>query len=536
MRIARIRVQNFRSIREADLIPTEFNIFVGQNNHGKTNLFEAIEWFYNGGGNLNDIAFRRDPEAEVAVELEFSGIQAGIETVKNDKNREAFRKFAAGQDKIRVIRRKSDAGKRALWDEGKSEWSQKNFAGFDKAFNDCLPRLEYVATTTRLADVSKYGRKTPIGVMLSGVLVAILEKSPKYKEFREKFEDVFASTDSDVRLTLDHLSGQVRDHLQQQFPDCTRVSFALSEPALDDLLKTFETTINDGIETTAEEKGDGMQRALMLAIIKTYADFRREQEDLGKRFVFLLDEAELHLHPTAQRQLKNALLYLAESGDQVFLNTHSSVLVADEHPKQVICSVEKIGPETHIQPIGPTQKVQLVYELLGGSPADLLLPRNFLIVEGPSELQFLRRIIERHYKDMPPLQVIFAEGDHRKQSRSMAGVNTVLVPLQGTPIYRERLVIVCDAPSVEKGGDFHSFMDAYKRLRDNAQIFVLPVESLEQYYPQPWTKSLDQVKGMGFGEKKLLATEVGDKIDRNEFEKSMPVLFEALEQAWKKSY
>ncbi len=44
MRISKIVIQKFRSISDAEILPSEFSLFVGQNNHGKTNLFEAIEW------------------------------------------------------------------------------------------------------------------------------------------------------------------------------------------------------------------------------------------------------------------------------------------------------------------------------------------------------------------------------------------------------------------------------------------------------------------------------------------------------------
>lgn len=536
MRINTIRIVNFRSLRNADLTLSEFNVFVGQNNHGKTNLFEAIEWFYNGNGDLAKIPFLRDPQVEVAVEIEFAGIQAGIETVKNEKNREAFRKFAEDRDVIRVIRRKSDSMKRALWVEAKNEWSSKNFAGFDKAFNDCLPRLEYVSTLTRLAEISKYAKKTPIGLMLSGVLNAVLEQSPKYQEFRQKFEEVFGATDSDVRVKLDALSGQVKEHLEQQFPDCAKVTFEVSEPGLEELLKTFETTINDGIETTAEEKGDGMQRALMLAIIKTYSDFRRENDHLGKRFLFLIDEAELHLHPTAQRQLKEALLHLAKSGDQVLLNTHSSVLVADDHAKQSLFRVEKLKQATTITLLTKEQKQSVVYELLGGSPADLLLPRNFVIVEGGSDTRFLQLLLERYYADKPQIQIVHAEGDLKKQKRSMAGINTVLVPLYGTPIYRDRLILLCDKPCPDRVKDFENFSASYKALDGKGQLLVLPVGSLEEYYPAPWTKTAVQVKEMKIGEKTALASEVGRTISRTDFEAKMSVVFEALSKAWANAY
>lgn len=536
MKITRIKIENFRSIESAEIFLSEFNVFVGQNNHGKTNFFEAIDWFYNGSGDVNQIAFRREVERDVVVEIEFDGVQAGIESVKNEKNKEAFRKFADGRDVLKVTRRKSDGAKRALWDEKSGEWSIKNFAGFDKAFNDCLPRLEYVATSTRLSDVSKFGKKTPIGLMLAGVLSAVLEASPQYQKFRSSFDEVFGSGDSDIRLTLDDLSSRVRSHLGQQFPDTEKVKFDLHEPVIDDLLKTFETSIDDGIETTADEKGDGMQRALMLAIIKTYADFRRESDELGKRFVFLIDEAELHLHPTAQRQLKEALISLASAGDQVLLNTHSSVLVVEDHALQRIFKVAKISGATEIERVTQTQKPAVVFDLLGGSPSDLLFPRNFLIVEGSSDRSFLVKVIERFYMDKPQLHIVFAGGDDQKQKKSMDGINQMLVPLYGSPVYRDKLVLLCDKPSENRAKDFDKFCNAYQALIDSRQMHILTVEAIEIYYPDQWRKNPEQVKAMQSREKTALAEIVGCEITKDQFEQQMPVVFSALNAAWDLAY
>src|SRR5205814_832308 len=163
--------------------------------------------------------------------------------------------------------------KRKLRNETSGEW-QDHGAGFDAALNDLLPKFEYVRTKIALDDFTKYGKKTPIGMMLAGVLSVILTESKKYQEFKEQFDKLFGSSDSEVKVTLDSLSGQVKVYLQKQFPDCTKVEFEVTQPEFDDLLKNFETSIDDGVHTDACEKGDGMQRALMLAIVQTYADFR----------------------------------------------------------------------------------------------------------------------------------------------------------------------------------------------------------------------------------------------------------------------
>ncbi len=89
MKISRIKICNFRSIKEVDIDCKDFNLFIGQNNCGKTNLFEAIEWFYSGttkSVNLKDICLGRDTNNEITVEIQFSEAQDGISKMKNEAN------------------------------------------------------------------------------------------------------------------------------------------------------------------------------------------------------------------------------------------------------------------------------------------------------------------------------------------------------------------------------------------------------------------------------------------------------------------
>jgi putative ATP-dependent endonuclease of OLD family len=534
MRIAKVTINNFRSVKSAVFEPSVFNVLVGQNNHGKTNIFEAISWFYNPEESIHEIAHNRSND-EVSVEIEFTDVQDGLEKMKNDGNKTTLKKQLGSQGQLRVIRKSSEIKKRLIWDEKAAKWVAPG-TGFDKALDDALPRLEYVSTKIHLSDVAKYGKKTPIGLMLSGVLTTILEENEQYKQFRTKFEELFSGEHSGVKVKLEELSGKVKLHLEQQFPDCTKVSFAISEPAFDDLLKNFDTTVNDGVETTAEEKGDGMQRALMLAIIKTYADYRKSNEDQGKNFLFLLDEAEIHLHPTAQRQLKEVLLSIAEQGDQVFLNTHSSVLIADNDKHQSIFRVEKSLGQTSISAISEKEKYSVVYELLGGNPADLLLPHNFVIVEGHSDSQFISLLVKRFYADKSYVQIVAAGGDTQKQAKSMDAINTVFLPLHLNPIYKVRLGIVCDQPNKENTENFAAFNTKFSYLQKNGQLFVLPVGSIEEYYPTPWRKTADEVKLMDAAAKVQLAKEAGTAITQVSFESGMPILFAALSFAWEKAY
>jgi hypothetical protein len=306
MHISKIKVKNFRSIKEAEISPSNFNVFVGQNNHGKTNFFESLDWFFSGprkGEGLDVIRFRGAPQdEEVSVEVEFTGAKEGAQKMKNETNKTKITGLIGESDVITVRRTSAtDPKKRTLIINGEEK---KNPAGFDSALNDFLPSFEYVSTLFNPMDFTKFKTNTPIGNMLSGVLAAILEQDEKYAEFKKKFEELFTDSSSRVHVELENLSGQVKAYLIKQFPDCEKVVFSVSAPLFEDLLKNFEAEIDDGVYTSAAEKGDGMQRALMLAIIQAYADFRREHEETSKYFLFFIDEGGIALTPYGTEKAK----------------------------------------------------------------------------------------------------------------------------------------------------------------------------------------------------------------------------------------
>lgn len=538
MKISKVTINNFRSIEYAVFDFNDFNVFVGQNNAGKTNLFEAIEWFFNGltkGKSLKDLHPNRDTSKEISVEIEFEGAQHGADNMRNEANKTKMLNVLDGNDTLLVKRTSSEPNKRMLTIGGVD--LVKNPAGFDKAFNDFLPKFEYIHTKQYFDEVAKYSSKTPVGIMLSSVLEEILQDDPQYRAFRSKFDELFDDEESAVKVEFDKLGNSVKTHLEKQFAECTKVSFEVSSPEFDDLLKNFQTRVDDGVETYASEKGDGMQRALMLAIIQAYAEYRKSRDDAGKSFLFFIDEAELHLHPTAQRKLKNVLLELCEDLDQVFINTHSSVFVADEHPSQKIFKVEKEESVTKFKPIDTFDKPYVVFELLGGSPADLLLPRNFVIVEGPSEVELLTRVIRRFYPDKPNVQIISAEGDTHQAKRSINAIKKAFKPLEQS-IFEEKIIVLCDSPTEKAQAGFVDFITSFKPFKDRGQIIVLEHGSLEECYPdhEDWKRTEEQVSAMSGKQKTRLSKRVGDEITREQFENEMPTVFNTLVTAWKFAY
>ena len=527
MKISKIVVENYRSIKKVEVEPNKFSIFIGQNNHGKTNFFEAIEWFYNAKSSEDEEHCQKDTGNKIQVEICFDDVSdSDIDKLTTDANKTKIRNILGDATSFSVIKSSSDH-KRTYIVNGEDKGNPQ---GLDTAINEFLPKLEYVNTKIRLDDVSKYKDKNPIGTMLSGVLTAIIETSQDYIDFKETFIKLFDNADSEVRKELDKLGAQVEIYLQKQFPDGTKVKFGVNPPHFTDLLKSFDTSVDDGIETSAKAKGDGMQRAIMLSIIQAFADYRKKQIG-GGTFLFMIDEAELHLHPTAQRALKKALLDICET-DQVLVNTHSSVLVVDNNDHQKIFKVEKTDGITSIDEVNDLEKINIIFELLGGSPADLLLPRNFLIVEGRCEFEFIKIIIRRFYSDkFNGIKILFAGGDLDEQEPTLLAVHKLFVPLAGSdnPIYKDKAVVLIDKPNTTQQNKYNSFKQGYPYLFDNNQVFELTTESLEEYYPPQYVKTSAEIAQLVTDGKKVeYAKNVAEQITQEQFENYMVVIFQAL--------
>ena len=144
MKITRIEIKNFRSIAEVIIEPSMFNVQVGQNNHGKTNYFEALNWFFSGFSTKDkpDTICRRGTNLKsMSVVVTFSGLQAAIANMSNETKKKALQKiFNNNEDEIAIKREGSDPRKRFLL-KPSGEWSDP--IGADKTWGDLLPKLEY---------------------------------------------------------------------------------------------------------------------------------------------------------------------------------------------------------------------------------------------------------------------------------------------------------------------------------------------------------------------------------------------------------
>ncbi|MCF7834271.1 MAG: ATP-binding protein [Candidatus Pacebacteria bacterium] len=536
MKISKIEVENFKSIEKYDFDLKDINIFIGKNNHGKTNLFDALDWF--DSGKTEPSNYRNNDRALlIKVRLHFVGAQVAVNALEDGAYKTAMINALEGTDEF-IVEKDSENDKRVLIVNGTT---RPNPRGFDSALNYFLPKIIYVTTKQRLSDIAGYKSKSPIAEMLGDVLKDMVDNEPKYKQFLELFDDLFNESDSVFRQSVNNLQDRVEFYLAKQFDEAAEVKFRIENPAIEDMLKKFETEVDDGIKTKAEHKGDGMQRAVMLAIVQAYADFRKEK-GIARTFTFLIDEAELHLHPTAQRALKNALREIVENEGQVLINSHSPIFANELFTNQKIYKVEK---ETGVSQVNEiiTEQEQLdsIYQLLGGSPQDILLPSNFIIVEGQSEFHLLKKLIEKLYfdnKKCSAIKILFARGDHEKHKDIYHCIHQCYTPLLTNGIYKNKVVFLMDSTDPSKQASFDTFKATHSWLIEGEQLHVLTVPAIEMIYPDSFKKTKLEVDKMTNPKEKInIALGVANSINtKQELQDKMPAIFNMLEKAIEFAY
>ncbi len=99
-------------------------------------------------------------------------------------------------------------------------------------------------------------------------------------------------------------------------------------PTLEDLLTTPKIFADDGFRNAVENKGHGLQRAIIFSILRCYSEIVTGTGNEKKRTMILaVEEPELYMHPQAQRTIRRVFKNISRKGDQVIFSTHSALLL-----------------------------------------------------------------------------------------------------------------------------------------------------------------------------------------------------------------
>ncbi len=475
MRLQRLKVHNYRSIRDLDLECQNMVTLLGPNNHGKSNLLSALEFGLSTSAKPTEADFFTHREDDVFwVEMTFCEL--------TDQEKNTFKRYVRSDGTVRVrktCRRKDDGLKAAYngWVEQPDEvWLRGENAGdyssrerigatplkdlvppegrvtkvmveeaqqhyiqaheaelhFTEALEEgaflgqanigggTLPDFYLIPAIRDLTEEIKIKATTSFGRLLSRSIREMAERDERFIQVKDQLKALITSlndrqvTVADKPNELQLLEQGIEEELQTWG---VKVNIEVTAP---DIERVFELGtdlhLDDGIRTTADRKGHGLQRAVIFALLRSWAKALRAkpegEQELAPRkqsesVIFAMEEPELFLHPHAQRRLAASLRDIATTPEhQVFLCSHSTHFVDLAHYQEVaIVSKE--------DPVAGSRLRQCVVELfeeeglterkrqfqmaqwINPDRAEMFFARRVVFVEGETERVLLPYLAER---------------------------------------------------------------------------------------------------------------------------------------------
>jgi predicted ATP-dependent endonuclease of OLD family len=333
------------------------NIFLGENNTGKSSIFEAFDFLRNKSSKpKSSIVNKAFPSEEASIEIVFCGdIDNVIEKFSPDNKKAAFRDRVFLVDDVQHIkfqRSTEDKSPLNIWNPNSSIF--ENVSGIDAPIKSMF-ETNFVWADTNPQEEAKFGASTITGNLIGEILNSFVEHQ-EYKAFVDQYDTTFNKDTSNLKQQLTEIEQKTQEVFQNQFGN-GNIRFQFEPISPSNFFKSVKVYINDGTETPMEEKGSGMQRAIALAMVQVYAEIIKHQagSEVRKPLFLFIDEPEVCLHPKAQEKLFKALLELSRQ-NQIFITTHSPYFLSSEHVKKMnlfICKPSPSGPTiSNISSIG----------------------------------------------------------------------------------------------------------------------------------------------------------------------------------------
>jgi len=318
-------------IPDGETTGSGLNVFVGENNSGKSSVMEAIYFVRNKVKN-NIRSLNANEGDEFSAAMTFTGdISNVVENFIQDNKKEVFKKRIYKEDgkEFFTVKRTypDDEELKKILFLNKETGEFKNESGIDGPFQAFF-QISNIWAKTNPEKEGKYGASTVCGNLLSEISEKFkIDHREQYQKFLKIFTETFNDDKAGLQADLNEVASETEQILAEQFGEA-KLRFRFDNPEPDILFSNVKIFVKDGgPETELFEKGHGMQRAVILSLLQVYAKRITEIENekgeikLKPHFLFI-DEPEMGLHPQAQKKLFDALKVIAKT-HQVFISTHS---------------------------------------------------------------------------------------------------------------------------------------------------------------------------------------------------------------------
>jgi len=401
MKIRKIEIKNYRSLHNVTIYPEDILALVGRNNSGKSNLIKALELFFEGSIRLvNDECFYNHKTGEpIEILITFEQLSdwerkqfepwmdedklvVGREIVCTGADSYTINNLAITKvpepewlredmitgEKITGWWSKKDELKINGLDFGielgtskpaVGEWKEavkkfldehcndiplkkerrENPKGYPGVLKGALPEFIHIPAVRDIAEEAKVAKANPFGQLINSVLARISGEqkdviSEQLKEMEKRLnragggERIAEIKDLEARL----------NKLMCELMECD-IEIEMAMPQLREVFGGAKIYADDGVRTTIETKGHGMQRSMIFTILRAYAELthvqKAEEKAEERTTIFAIEEPELYLHPQSQRTLMSVFREISSERGQAIYSTHSSLFIDISHFDQI---------------------------------------------------------------------------------------------------------------------------------------------------------------------------------------------------------
>ena len=345
MRITRIEIQNFRSIRHLVVDLGETTVFVGPNNAGKTAILDALRialtrrWGQRGTGfteydvHLADDA--DDPKASDGVSIELHTAESVTGEWPD----------AVAEDLDQIVQLDLTTGRRAVVLRTRCAWNEDSGA-FEPSWEFLNVKREPLAGRgARRINLERFWRYLPV-FYLGALRDADDEFSPRSQFWGRllKALEIPPGLESKALRVLDLLNRRLLkadprlQDIAETLSGATRIAVRGQDGGLDlrmvplkawDLLSKAEIILRNEPDRpwlTLRHQGQGIQSLSVLFLFQAFVEhLLRELYEPDSEPVLALEEPETHLHPQAARTLWT---HVAGLSGQKIVTTHSPYAAA----------------------------------------------------------------------------------------------------------------------------------------------------------------------------------------------------------------
>lgn len=362
MKINKVTIHNFRTIKEQTFFLSNYSLLIGANNSGKTNIIDALRVFYDEERFDKNNDFPKfttgDNESWIEIEFEITNDEKNNlkEEYKQSDNFFKVRKYLLSSNSSLVKNGQSN-----IYAYENGNLSKNLFYGAKNISEQKLGNILYIPAISKIDEFTKLTGPSPLRDSLNFVMKKVVKSSKAFDNLKKSFNDFnkhFKEEASKEGISLEQFVKDINNEMINW-----NVTFGLDineirpEDIIKNLVSNYLKDNNLGEKLNITSFGQGLQRHLIYTLIKLAAKYKEITESIDNKKVFspdfvliLFEEPEAFLHPSQQEILNINLTKIAsESDHQVIISTHSPYFVSknsDDMPNLIKLSKNTV--ETQI--------------------------------------------------------------------------------------------------------------------------------------------------------------------------------------------